>query len=100
MSYSYQLKVIARLAEKLMKKLATPTDHTHSILPDVVTTHQHKKHAQQSLKRFMKVEMCQLQQESRFINLSSHYLSLPLSPSLPSPLCPPLSPLSPSLYQY
>lgn len=81
----YQLKVMAQLAEKLMERLATPTDHTHcpaSTLPDVVTSttaalprsfssrthtsvHQQKKEARQSLRKFKGLDMSQLELESR-----------------------------------
>jgi hypothetical protein len=77
-SKTYQLKVMARLAEKLMKRLATPTDNIHrptSTLPDVVTSttttlspHSHaclqKKQARQSLSKFKKLDMRQLEEES------------------------------------
>ena len=81
----YQLKVMAQLAEKLMERLATPTDHTHcpaSTLPDVVTSttaalprsfsprthtsvHQQKKEARQSLRKFKRLDMSQLELESK-----------------------------------
>ena len=78
---SYQLKVLAQLAEYLMKKLATPTDHTPTqpaALPDVVTSaaphpsqrhmhtsQPHRKQAQRTLRKFMKLDMSRLEQESR-----------------------------------
>ena len=98
----YQLKVMASLAEEIMAKLATPTDHTPSpniTLPDVVTSttshtshssqnshrhssHSHKKHAQNTLHRFRKLDIHQLQLESRYMY---HRVPHTLTPSPVTP---------------
>lgn len=79
---------MAQLAETLMDALATPTDHAPSklaTLPDIITSstphtshtshtsHQHpshprpRKHPQHTLRKFMTLDLGQLQQESRYV---------------------------------
>ena len=75
---------MARLAEKLMNKLATPTDHTPCIDAGGVVTgttsadlspnrserartshHQPKRWARQTLSKFQRLDIARLEQESR-----------------------------------
>lgn len=75
---------MAQLAETLMEAVATPLDRAPSQLPDIITSstphtsHRHPSHlshphtrkhphsTQHTLRKFMNLDLGQLQQESRY----------------------------------